>query len=331
MKKIIFTVMVIVSVYIVALVMRGEPRKATAQVLPPHTEYPTSTVTPKPTRTEIPTATIDYEQTAIVAQATADEARRINAGATAEHESVLLAQSQLTAQSESNALTMLQLTAQWEGITATAALTSIPMTATQQAINNTQVPAAQTLQAAQLKATIQAPTQYVAMQQAINYQRYGGIDYFARWAMYVVIAVFTLALVAWFMRNPVLPKPAQSHPTEYTVINRKREPSAGNGYQMTRFVVPCSPEQLTELAKGIADGSKSWAINQWEGSGTSLTRDTILRVRAWARDNKFVLATANDELVTTDAGTDFLIDWLDSQHLPDNYAFEAETQETEFA
>lgn len=322
MKKVFWTVFIGMIVYALAVIAFRSQPEARAQALP-NTQYVVATVTPspRPTQTPIPSATIDYQSTAAVAQSTAMEAVRVNAQITAAYERRIQEQMIVTAQYEQR----VQEIYSW---TATAALTSVPLTSTQQAALNTQIPMRATLAAAYMTSTYIAPTQEAVMQEAINYRKYGGIDYFARWFMYGVLGVFMLALVAWFVRNPVLPKPAQSQPTEYTVINRKREPSAGNGYQMTRFVVPCTSDQLTELAKGIADGSKSWAINQWEGAGKPFTRDGILRVRAWARENKFALETANGELVTTEAGTDFLIDWLDSQQLPDNYAFEAENAPT---
>ena len=320
MKKLVWLAVAILIAYLVVLQMANGDTPAQAMNVPSRAPV---TATARPTETPVPTATIDYQVTAIVAQATSDEARRINAQATADHEMILLGQSQLTAQAEANALVMLQLTAQWEGVTATAAYTSIPLTATQQAALNTQIPARQMLEAGQLTATRSAPTQIMAMQRAINYKKYGAADYFARWAIWGVVAIFLLSIVAWVLRNPVLPKPdaVQSQPAEYTVVSRKRESDRGD-YQMTRLVVPCSSDQLTELAKAITGNAKTWAINQWEGKDTLFTRDVILRVRAWARDNKFAIANTEDELTTTDDGTDFLLDWLDSRELPDGYYFE---------
>jgi len=52
------------------------------------------------------------------------------------------------------------------------------------------------------------------------------------------------------------------------------------GANSTRHAIPCTPEQLSELAENIRQGKKTLAINQWEGFGTLFTRPVILRVRA---------------------------------------------------
>src|SRR5687768_1454834 len=68
------------------------------------TANPTSvsrpTSTSLPSATAIPSATIDYKVTAEVAQATSDEARRVNAMATAQYIALINEQTRITAESE---------------------------------------------------------------------------------------------------------------------------------------------------------------------------------------------------------------------------------------
>ena len=288
------------------------------------TEYQTNraaTVTPRPTQTPVPSATIGFEQTAIVAQSTADEARRVNAMVTAEFEQRVLAQLQVTAEHERMVFEVYS----W---TVTAALTSIPLTATQQAAINTQVPVLQTIDAAKLTATNAAPAQVVAMERARNYAAYGKIDYFVRWGMWLAIGVFVLSIAAWVLRNPVLPKPSPVQSAEpATVVMVKRDHGQG-GFGLQRMVVPCTPDQLTEFAECITQGSKTLAINQWEGKDTLWTRPVIHEMRGWLQLNKFAVSTGDGQLATTDDGLSFLYGWLDTQQLPTEYAFDEETQPT---
>ncbi len=281
------------------------------------------TSTPRPTRTPVPTATIGYRETAIVAQATADEARRVNAVVTAAFEQRALARLQMTAQYEQRVREIYS----W---TATAALTSVPLTATQQAALNTQIPMRSTLESAYLTATHSAPTQEAAMQQAIYFRKYGAVDHFARWFFILVICVSLLALVAWMLRNPVLPKQTTEEQVEKdyddepeTVVMLKR-PGTGGDFSKQRFVIPCTSDQLTELCNGIVNGGRSFAINQWEGKDTLFTRDTILRVRGWFEMNTLAVHSPDNQLTATPEGEDFMYSWLESHRLPDNYYFEAE-------
>ncbi len=327
MKKIFWTIVVIVAVYTIGLWMTRSESKPQSQAFVAATERP-STSTPRLTRTPVPSATIGYQETAIVAQATADEARRVNAVVTAAFEQRAQEQLQMTAQFEQR----VQEIYSW---TATAALVSVPLTATQQAALNTQIPMRSTLESAYLTATHGAPTQEAAMQQAIYFRKYGALDYFARWFFVIAIGAFLLGLLAWILRNPVLPKqveePEEVEPVcvadatgrEETVVMLKR-PGTGGDFSKQRFVIPCTSDQLTELCNGIVNGGRSFAINQWEGKDTLFTRDTILRVRGWFEMNAFAVHSPDNQLTATPEGEDFMYSWLESHRLPDNYYFEAE-------
>jgi hypothetical protein len=324
MKKFIWSSVAIVVIYLIGLQMAKNESPAPAMDV--STRAP-MTLTPEPTRTPVPTATIGYMETALVAQATADEARRINAQATAAHESVLLAQSQLTAQAEANALVQLQLTAQWEGITATAAYTSVPLTATQQYHNNTALAAQQSLQAAQLTATKGAPTQIMAMAQAENYAKYGGVDYFARWFFIVVIVAFLIGLLAWFIRNPVLPRTTtEEQPKNFTINYVKRE---NGGYKQSNFNVPCSPEQLSELAEMAVNDEKRFAINRLEQTSRTFKsqRDALERVRDWLCQNEMAVKDEHNHFMLNDDGAGFLLDWFEDHKLREGYEFTEGEQE----
>ena len=169
MKKLLFfgsiLFIAVVVVRFVAQMPASRYRGVQAQATTNNTQYPTATRTAQPTETVIPSATIDYQMTAVLAQQTAMEAVRINAQITAEFEQRILEQSQLTAGYEQRVHEIYAWTQQ-------AALTVIPLTATQQAIINTQIPAQQAFIISQMSATANAPTQIVAMENAKNYVKF---------------------------------------------------------------------------------------------------------------------------------------------------------------
>lgn len=301
-------------------------------IAPNDTEYPSATPSIVPTETPIPTATIDYQSTAVIAQQTADEARRVNAEITAEFEKRLQEQIMVTAEHERNVMQIYSWTAQAEP-------TYIPLTATQQAFLNSQIPIKQTMISDQLTATEQAPTQLVAMIDAENYQRYGGVEYKFRIFGIVAISLFALCAAIYMLRLPVIRKEIEVDSdainNNETIIHMKD--TNDGGYRLTRVVIPCSAEQLTELAEAITQGKKTLAINQWEGRETLWKRDVILRFRGWLRDKDkhggvmFALPTEDGQLAPTNEFLDFLFGWLENRKLPDEYEFKPQEPENQVA
>lgn len=318
MKKFMVISLLLISAPAALMVFRamasGAPINAQAAQMQA-TQYASPTLIP--TATVIPTATIGYEATLAVAQSTADEARRVNAEVTAVHEANLLSLMQLTADTEYRAHEVFQWTAQ-------AAPTAIPLTATQQAIINAQIAQDQSLQFGAMTATAHAPTQISAMAQAQAAVQFAGAARASQVFGNIAVSIFLLALIAFLVRMPMAPStssaPDAPVPQVETVVHMRRETGAGT-YQQTRAVIPCAPGQLTELATHITEGTRTLAINQWEGANTSFTRPIFHQMRAWLQENKFAVATGDGQLVATDEGLDFLCGWLDMQRLPDEYAF----------
>lgn len=327
MKKIILIVFIFLAGCTTG---KYQQQNANGELIASNTEYPSIDIT----ATHTPMPTIDYESTIAVAQqavdiaqATADEARRVNAMATVEWVQAVNEQVAFTAQSN-------MMTHEVEMWTATAANLYVPMTATQQVINNTQIPAQQAIIAARLTSTIEAPTQLVAMIQAQNYQQYGKLDYIVRMFFMSAIGVFVIGTVIFMLRQPVSHKsvtqPVPQEPQQpATVIMHKQDRGGGN-YSLKRYSVPCTPDQLSELAEKLTQGEKTLAINAWEGRDTSFTRDVILRVRAWLRDDnahggiEFVTPTDDGQLAPTGELFDFLCGWLETRKLPIEYEFLSE-------
>lgn len=281
------------------------------------------------TETLTPTATVDWQGTAMVAQATADEARRLNTQATAEFEQRVQEQGAWTAQADG-------WTAQANQWTATAALTSVPLTATQQAVVNTQVPIEQALMAGQLTATKEAPTQMMAMEDARIYEEHGETDFIIR--MFVLAAMGVFLLGVGLFALAVRPKEdakagsaeavaAELEPDliplkqeKETVITVKTNNGQGLG-QDKIYKLPCSAEQLSELAERVIVFGETLGVNNWEGEKSLLTRAVIIRVRRFFVQKKLGVETKSGRVGLNDDGLALLRGWLESKTLPHSYSF----------
>jgi hypothetical protein len=287
------------------------------------TPKPSPTSTLAPTATIVPSATTDYQMTAVIAIQTADEARRVNALITAEFEQREFEKTQM-AHAEIMAIENNKLHAM--DLTATAAPSAIAGTQTQQAILNTQIPERQNFIYAQMSATSYAPTQIVAMSNAQNRVRYGGINTIAGIFAEFAIGFFCVGFVVYLFKNlrtsSVIELADEEEPEPQAETVTRINLYKNNGATSIVYTIPCTPEQLSELAENITQGKKTLAINQWEGKDTLLTRPVILRVRAWLRDNHFVSIAPDGQLIPSDELLNFLCAWLDRGVLPADYEFE---------
>lgn len=318
MKKIITLALVIIIIYALARVAylsaayRSEqtPTPGSARALAADA---TNTARPKPTNTPIPTATVGYQETAIHAQATADEARRINAQATAGFEERMLEQVRITAAYEERVQNILS----W---TATAAITTIPLTATQQAINNTQVPQEQALVFGRMTGTAQAPTQMALIVNTENRRKYGWMGYVFQ--LGAGILFITIAVILWMLiGHPGDPGQADEVEQESETVITVRTDNGGGYTSDRRYVIPCTRAQLDELALLAVNGERSFAINRLESKSLILNRATLYAFREWLKSNRFAFIQNQEsgEIALNDRGLEFLAGWMKTKELPDNY------------
>lgn len=277
--------------------------------------------TPEGTATFTPTPTVGWQETAIVAQQTADEARRLNTQATAEHEQRLHDESAWTAQAD-------LWTAQSDQATATAYGTSVPLTSTARSEDLTASAGYMTMTSGQLTQVKEAPTQAVAMIRTENERLYGWVNYAALLALafgMFGVGVFALAkagggnkpMVKYqqtaaleaLTENPVaaVADPIQqadlvplNKDESYTLVVVRENPAGGPGEE--RFYVPCSDEQLFELAARVLDEGATLGINNWEGEGTTLTRKVIERLRVYFQEKKLVKSLGAGRLAFNERG-----------------------------
>lgn len=278
---------------------------------------------PTATRTVTPSPTVGWQATAVAAQATADEARRVNAQATAQHEAFELEKIRVTEGAE------IREHEKFAG-TATAASTSVPLTQTARSVDLTATNAMMTLSAGQLTATHQAPTQVVAMARADLEREWGWVNYAAMGALtffLFALGVFALArsrtadgpMVTYqqtvgaeavvnddlepIRQDDLTPLTGADDPHVYVVV--KKDNGKG-GYAEMRYRVPCSNEQLYELAVRVLDDGETLGINNWEGEGTSLTRKAIGILRSYFQEKKLVTSIGAGRLKFNEDGIDLL-------------------------
>ena len=276
------------------------------------------------TVTLTPTPTVDWQGTAVIAQQTADEARRLNTAATAAHEQRVHEESAWTAQAD-------MWTAQSDSWTATLALTTIPLTSTQQAAVNTQVPIDQALMAGQLTATHEAPDLALKAAQVDYFEQYGWVNYFAVAALgfgMFGLGVFALSkskssnrtMVTYqqtaelealavdeaatkvvadpIQREDLVPLMDNDEPRVLVVVHEN--PNGGPGEE--RFYVPCTDDQLFELAARVLDDGATLGINNWEGDETELTRKAMKRLRGYFQEKQLVTSLGAGRLKFNERG-----------------------------
>jgi len=333
----------ILYIVIVLLVVACSGANVNFETPPITTEYRglKSTSIPQ-TKTPIPTATIDFNATSQVAlsqvvvalnqaatsQAEADAANRLVVEATSAHEQreheIALSNAQGTQQAQAKNMIVY-------GWTVTAAYTSIPLTQTQQSAINTQVPRQQALMSGALTATKEAPTQMVAMTNAENYSRYWMVEFVLRMFIFVGMSVFLFGIgaFAFYKRKGqeeenIVDEILQELPQTETVL--RVETNHDTAFPtMSRMIVPCTPNQFTELVKGVLTDGKTLGINQWEGAESVFTRDEFTPVRNWLLSNRLAQhSSGRGALMLTAEGESIFIEWLNSYTLPAAYKFENE-------
>ena len=300
-----------------------------------------------PTMTRVPSPTLDHAMTIAVAQTQADGERQnahraqqeaINAQQTSvaagvelariteAHEAGLITIMQATQSAEAIAM---QATQQVQGWTATAALTSVPATQTQQAINNTQIPAQQKIMSTAQSMTIVAPTLVAQIIETQERAKYG-------WINYVVISLVSVTAVALMVYiilfiNHNLKATEQTEAQEVEpfivpldeplVVTVKTDAPYPHADILT---VPCTPDMLTEFADGIVNEYKQLAVKYWEGSMSKLwTRELYYPMRHFMQANQYAQSAGGKDgrLVLLAAGEAFLRGWLTTQSLPHRYKF----------
>lgn len=298
--------------------------ESTAQAQAIHSAFPSSA--PVPTSTPIPTSTIGYQSTAdywqnvaVYAQQTADGYSRLNVDAT------------MNANQMTHEMDMLTVVAGQQ--TGTAEATVIPITLTYSADMFTANAAQLTANAdehhyalAAMTATEHAPTQIVAAARAQTEVWAAPWLALAQIAAMFGLGVFMVGLgaFAWRFNGKKKLEPKEETEEEnpldkYTPI--ALETNVNNFPSVDYMLIPCTPEQLTELANGLLNEGKTMALRHWETAESSLNRNVIYPVRNFLRANHMAVAAARGDMVLTATGEAFFRAWLENGTPPPSYSF----------
>ena len=305
---------------------------------------------PTPTGTLEPTPTLDYSATVQAAETSVAAAQWDALHAQETSVAANLGLVMVTAEHERDEMLRLGWTATRaaetsiaQDATNTALPTWLPPTQTAQVLDRAVNVYVAGVEAGQLTATHEAPTQVVAMAQAQAEADMAPVREFAQASLAFAGAVFMLALVGlivWAMRQPHKAQP-EDKPTERPLppINSYRAPAEPEAAPVViepmetdeYAIVPCSPDDLDALAMGWR--SVGLAVNQWDGTKrpspltSSNKKETILRMRNFMRDPMRGLAAENPntkQLGVTRKGEIFFDSWLRDGSLPHQWRFAPE-------
>lgn len=286
-----------------------------------------------PART--PTPTVGYQSTAMAAQMTADASMRLQVEAT-------------SAQADRNQVNIM-LTARADEWAATAAFTSVPLTATAFSINATTTKEAGALEIMRVTSTAAVPTQIVAIADAKAQAETARLRYVGQGVALLTMSWMMFALGLFTFVNVSATKKSLTKPTQIevskvsevadvsttqamrlasgTVITIRKED--GGVVEGWRYVVPCDQEMLTEFAEGVLSGEKTLAFGEWEGEQTLWTRKSYMQMRNFLLQNRFAFSAGAGSIVLNENGKQFLVGWLDARALPQRFEFDHEDEEIE--
>lgn len=334
MRKVFFLGLVLATIAWGAsrMIPPSKPSVVDAQGFAQTTQKP-ATFTPSPLPTVDFAASLQAsDMTRVAAVETANEAGRINAQATAQHEQALIDAANLTLENnkftaEADAANLLR-----QSWTATAYLTSVPLTKTQQVIVDTKEAARQT-------ATKEYPTQIMAVQAAQNAAKCGMPCYLFGYFPGCAIGIFCIGLIVYLFTRIKMDmdreeRKREKEETDLTPHLYAVEDQPGN-YRRKK-IVPCSEDQLSELAEMVVNGERTLGINRLETESRTFRskRDDLKAVRNFLVRKDVALAyhpkQTKGDIVLNDAGVAFFEHWFDSHELPAGFYFaEDEGEEPE--
>jgi hypothetical protein len=281
-----------------------------------NTSLPSATPSagPSATATFTPTPTVGWQETAVISQATADAALRLMVDATAAEDQRIFAQSAWTVTAEAYTHEADMLTAQSNMWTMTAYPTYLPITQTVQARRDIAAATQAADMRTALHATLNAPTQVIAMSNAQAQAKYADLRekstifiYFSIGSASVLLSLYLLVIA--FRSAPAVhivapEEPKFIQPIPFTV--KKQDGST----VWTRAEVPCTKEQLVEFADGIINRNMTCSFGMWEGN--KLVHKSLKAIREFLIEHHFakLVRGSGGAMDLTAEGEQFLHDTI---------------------
>lgn len=187
-----------------------------------------------------------------------------------------------------------------------------------------------TAQSNQLTATANAPTQIVAMNNSIRAVKNSKRDDIIFMIVAISFSFFAVSMgvfLFWKMRTITAADIArQEATTEYQppevpegLTPYVRE-DHGSG-DFTKWFVPCTPEQMTEIWELVVNGERNFAINRLETTTRTLRRPVLTKLRKWLRQNDFATELGAGEIALNDRFVAFVEKWGEDHELEEGYQF----------
>lgn len=264
-----------------------------------------------PTMTQIPTATIDHAATISVAQTQAEDERQkayraqqeaINAQQTSVAAGVELAR--ITAEYEAGKIVIAQITqAAYSTSEAHVAETLIAKPtadakqATQQAIEVTRL----ANQSGLMTQVAEEPARIREINNAVNIERFGWLDYFARVLGSIAMIVLACGVLMILYVRTEPKKQVIEEPDAPFIIPLNVDTSDG-GWRATRAEVPVDIDTLKLFADGIAQGMTP-AYDVWQGV---IKRTDLSQIRGFMLRENMAQKVKGEEVTIIQKGRDFL-------------------------
>ena len=280
-----------------------------------------------PTKTSVPAPTLDHAATIAVAQTQAESERQnayraqqeaINAQQTSVAAGVELAR--ITAEWEAGKIVIAQITQAAYSTseahvaeTLVAKPTADAKQATQQAIEVTRL----ANQSGLMTQVAEEPARIREINNAVNIERFGWMDYFARvMGSIAMIALAGGVLAILYVRTEPKKQVIEEEPAPQ--VHYHKDESDGT-YQLTRIDpnVPCSREQLIELAEGVRWRGMSLGYNAWQGTAV---HKYLKDMREFFVRNLMAREASGDQVFMLHVGDKWLDKVLELGDAPPPYA-----------
>lgn len=290
------------------MIVNGKPPTAKALVYKTSTVAPV-TITLQPTGTPVPTMTsfptIDYRAT--------DQAYT------------------LLMEQERNRAIEIQLKHDEEMIKQQLEITRLNGTATAAGTMIAMVNAENTLTAGKLTAvsviatsTAEAPMQAAQLLQVATNAKHEKRDNIIYISVAIATIIFLIAVPMGVFR--LAKAQEQKATTEYQppevpegLTPYVREDHGGGDF--TKWFVPCTPEQMTEIWELVVNGERNFAINRLETTTRTLRRPVLTKLRKWLRQNDFATELGAGEIALNDRFVAFVEKWGEDHELEEGYEF----------
>lgn len=176
----------------------------------------------------------------------------------------------------------------------------------------------------QATSTAEAPVHAAQLLQVATNAKHEKRDNIIFIAGAIAIIIFLLSVPAAVWKMVKIQEQAALLAQEAALPQRDIEaPEGMTSYEADKWVVPCNPEQMTEIWEMVVNGERNFGINRIETTSRTLRRPTLIKMRRWFRVNEFAIELPGAEIALNDAAIAFIEGWGENHELEPGYSFVA--------